>query len=473
VSAQDTATLSGQVNDESGLGVPNARITASNLSTGGEESGSTDGAGAYELTLDPGTYSIVVESPGFEAAIADGVELAAGQSVERNFSLEVAAVTETVVVVGSRAAPRSVIESTVPVDVISTSDLVRQGSRDLVSQLRTVIPSFNINTQPISDAATVVRPANLRNLAPDHTLVLVNGKRRHRAAVITWLGNGIADGSQGPDISVIPSIAIRQVEVLRDGAAAQYGSDAIAGVMNFQLKDDPSGGSFEIQTGAFRDANPGDPSTCGAGIIGDIQHSCNGIGGHGRTFSIAGNVGVPLGDNGFGNFSIEIANAQPTSRSIQRNDAASIIAAGNTNIRNTAQVWGSPEINHDVKFFGNFGYQLSDSLQLYGHTNYLTRKVTGGFYFRNPHTRGGVFRGPKLEDGTPSLLVGDRVWAQEAPEGREPPPGREPGAGGCPVIPIVNHVPDANALAAVEADPNCFTLYSRFPGGFTPQFGGI
>ena len=471
-SAQDTATLSGQVNDESGLGVPNARITASNLSTGGEERGSTDGAGAYELTLDPGTYSIVVESPGFEAAIADGVELAAGQSVERNFSLEVAAVTETVVVVGSRAAPRSVIESTVPVDVISTTDLVRQGSRDLVSQLRTVIPSFNINTQPISDAATVVRPANLRNLAPDHTLVLVNGKRRHRAAVITWLGNGIADGSQGPDISVIPSIAIRQVEVLRDGAAAQYGSDAIAGVMNFQLKDDPSGGSFEIQTGAFRDANPGDPSTCGAGIIGDIQHSCNGIGGHGRTFSIAGNIGVPLGDNGFGNFSIEVANAQPTSRSIQRNDAASIIAAGNTNIRNTAQVWGSPEINHDVKFFGNFGYQLSDSLQLYGHTNYLTRKVTGGFYFRNPHTRGGVFRGPKLEDGTPSLLVGDRVWAETAPEGREPPAGREPGAGGCPVIPIVNHVPDANALAAVEADPNCFTLYSRFPGGFTPQFGG-
>ncbi len=471
-SAQDAATLNGQVNDESGLGVPNARVTASNLSTGGEERGSTDGAGAYELTLDPGTYSIVVESPGFEAAIADGVELAAGQSVERNFSLEVAAVTETVVVVGSRAAPRSVIESTVPVDVISTSDLVRQGSRDLVSQLRTVIPSFNINTQPISDAATVVRPANLRNLAPDHTLVLVNGKRRHRAAVITWLGNGIADGSQGPDISVIPSIAIRQVEVLRDGAAAQYGSDAIAGVMNFQLKDDPSGGSFEIQTGAFRDANPGDPSTCGAGIIGDIQHSCNGIGGHGRTFSVAGNVGLPLGDNGFANISMEVANAQPTSRSIQRDDAAAIIGAGNGNIRNTAQVWGSPQINHDVKLFGNFGLQLSDNLQLYGHTNYLTRKVTGGFYFRNPHTRGGVFRGPVLEDGTPSLLVGDRVWAETAPEGREPPPGREPGAGGCPVIPIVNNVPDASALAAVEADPNCFTLYSRFPGGFTPQFGG-
>ena len=468
--AQDTATLRGEVTDDTGLVISGVQIAASNNATGAEVTGSTGNDGAYELILEPGTYTVTAETSGFEIGIADNVALAAGESVQRDFRLEVAIVTETVVVVGSRAEPRSVTESTVPVDVISTSDLVRQGSRDLVSQLRTVIPSFNINTQPISDAATVVRPANLRNLAPDHTLVLVNGKRRHRAAVITWLGNGIADGSQGPDISVIPSIAIRQVEVLRDGAAAQYGSDAIAGVMNFQLKDDPSGGSFEIQTGAFRDANPGDLTTCGAGIIGDIQHSCNGVGGHGRTLSIAGNIGVPLGKNGFGNFSMEVANAAPTSRSVQRNDAAGIIAAGNGNIRNPAQIWGSPRINHDVKLFGNFGYQLADSLQLYGHTNYLTRKVTGGFYFRNPHTRGGVFRGPKLEDGTPSLLVGDRVWAEQSPEGG-PPPGREKGVG-CPFIPIVNNVPDGDALAAVEADPNCFTLYSRFPGGFTPQFGG-
>ena len=478
--AQQTATVSGEVVDDSGLVIPGATVTATDAASGEEATASTDSAGAYQLTLDPGIYTISVESPGFEIDMSDPVQLAAGQAVERSFQLQLAVVTETIVVVGSRAAPRSVTESTVPVDVISTADLARQGNRDLVNQLRTVVPSFNINTQPISDAATVVRPANLRNLAPDHTLVLVNGKRRHRAAVITWLGNGIADGSQGPDISVIPSIAIRQVEVLRDGAAAQYGSDAIAGVMNFQLKDASSGGSFEIQTGGFRDANPGDLSTCGEGIIGDIKHSCNGIGGHGRTLSVAGNVGLPLGSNGFANLSMEYATADPTSRSIQRLDAQSIIDAGNGNIRNTAQVWGSPRINRDLKFFGNFGYQFSDSFQFYGHANYLTRKVTGGFYFRNPHTRGGVFRGPSLDENgipsddgsTPSLLVGDRVWAQQAPEGRNPPPGRERGAGGCPTIPIVNDVPDAGALAAVEADPNCFTLYSRFPGGFTPQFGG-
>ena len=469
--AQQTATLHGEVTDDSDSVIPGAEITATNNATGAEVTGSTDAAGAYELTLEPGIYTITAENSGFETGIADDVELIAGQSVLRNFTLELAAVTTSVVVVGSRAAPRSVTESTVPVDVIRTENLARQGSRDLASQLRAVIPSFNINTQPISDAGTVVRPANLRNLAPDHTLVLVNGKRRHRSAVITWLGNGIADGSQGPDISIIPSIAIRQVEVLRDGAAAQYGSDAIAGVMNFQLKDDPSGGSLEVQSGGFFDANSGNPATCGSGIIGDIKHSCNGIGGHGRTFSVAGNVGVPLGANGFGNISMEYGTAEPTNRAIQRQDASDIINAGNTNLRDTAQVWGSPRNNHDFKLFANFGHLFDDRYQLYGHGNYASRKVTGGFYFRNPHTRGGVFRGPVV-DGNRTLLVGDRVWADTAPTSKVPPPGREPGAGGCPIIPIVDNVPDAGALSAVEADPNCFTLHSRFPGGFTPQFGG-
>ena len=467
--AQGTATLRGEVSDNYGSVIPAAEVFVTNNATGAEVTVSTDAVGGYALTLEPGTYTVTVEASGFEPASASDVELMAGQSVLRNFSLELGAVTTSIVVVGSRAEPRSATESTVPVDVIRPEDFSNQGSRDLATQLRTVIPSFNINTQPISDAATVVRPASLRNLAPDHTLILVNGKRRHRSAVITWLGNGIADGSQGPDISTIPSIAIRQAEVLRDGAAAQYGSDAIAGVINFQLKNAPSGGSLEVQTGGFLNSNPGDPATCGSGIIGDIKHSCNGIGGHGQNLSVAGNIGLPLGSNGFVNLSMEYGHANPTNRAIQREDASSIINAGNTNLRNTAQVWGAPRINRDVKLFGNFGRMFENNLQFYGHANYVTRKVTGGFYFRNPHTRGGVFRGPVVND-LPTLLVGDRVWAET--DGREPPPGREPGAGGCPIVPIIDNVPDPDALAAVEADPNCFTLHSRFPGGFTPQFGG-
>ena len=286
--AQD-GVISGTVRDTTGLILPGVTVEARDAAGDGQFT-FTDGTGQFTFSgLAPGMYEVTFSLPGFNAP-AQVVEVGAGATatldVEMTIGLE-----ELVVVVGSRAQPRSVTESPVPVDVIRSQDFASQGSSDLANQLRTVVPSFNVSIQPISDAATIVRPANLRNLAPDHTLILVNGKRRHRAAVITWLGNGIADGSQGPDISVIPSIAIRQAEVLRDGAAAQYGSDAIAGVMNFQLKDARQGGSLEFRTGAYRDANPGSTSTCGAGIIGDIKHSCNGIGGHGQAFTFAATPG--------------------------------------------------------------------------------------------------------------------------------------------------------------------------------------
>ena len=373
-----------------------------------------------------------------------------GDSQDESEAEEAAEFEETIVVVGTRTEGRTVTASPVPVDVIPEAELVGQGVNDLTDRIRTVVPSYNVGTQPISDAATLVRPANLRGLAPDHTLILVNGKRRHRAAVIAWLGNGISDGSQGPDISIIPSIALRQVEVLRDGASAQYGSDAIAGVINFQLKDASSGGSVEIRTGQFQDSNPGSSSGFGG------QYTFAGE--NGPSYAVAANVGMPMGENGFFNLSMEYGGADPTSRSVQRNDAINIINTGNTNIRNPAQVWGSPLVEDDIKLFANFGSLFSNGAQFYGHANYATRKTTGGFYFRNPHTRSGVFS----NDGGDSILVGDRLWASTGVEG----------AGGCPALTVTGHVPDPMALAAIEADPNCFTLYSRFPGGFTPQFGG-
>ena len=347
---------------------------------------------------------------------------------------EEAAFSEEIVVTGTRAEPRSVVESIVPIDVISGDDFANQGDTDVSNLLRNLAPSYNVNTQPISDAATVVRPANLRNLAPDHTLVLINGKRRHRAAVIYWLGNGVADGAQGPDISLIPSIALRQVEVLRDGASAQYGSDAIAGVMNFLLKDDNQGGSVEIRRGGY-------------------------TAGDGDTFSVAANLGAPLGQNGFINFSLEFGESDATDRSVQRDDAAGLIAVGNNAVRNPAQIWGSPDIEDELKFWVNYGYLTDSGNQFYGHANHAEKTVTGGFFFRNPNTRSAVFSG----DGGQTLLIGDLLDAQD---------GILDGSGNCPTVSITNNVPDPVTLAQVFSDPNCFSFQELFPGGFTPNFGG-
>jgi len=340
---------------------------------------------------------------------------------------------EEVITTGTRSRARSVEDSPAPVDVLTGDYFSNQGDTDLVNLIRNIVPSYNVNAQPISDAATIVRPANLRGLAPDHTLVLINGKRRHRAAVIYWLGNGVADGAQGADISAIPSIALKQVEVLRDGAAAQYGSDAIAGVMNFILKDSAEGISLEAKVGEYSE-------------------------GDGQAYSIAGNIGLPLGDDGFANFSFEYGEADATDRSIQRDDAAGLIAAGNTAVANPAQIWGSPEITNEIKIFANLGLDMGNGTSAYAHGNYATKHVDGGFYFRNPNTRGAVFSG----DSGETLLIGDMLEAA----------GGAPGAANCPEVEITNNVPDPVALAAVFADPNCFSFQEMFPGGFTPRFGG-
>ena len=344
---------------------------------------------------------------------------------------------EEVVAVGSRREARSVGDSPAPVDIITGSDFVNQGAMDLPDMIRTLVPSFNVNTQPISDAATLIRPANLRGLPPDNMLVLVNGKRRHRGAVISFLGSGISDGAQGPDISAIPSIALKQVEVLRDGASAQYGSDAIAGIMNFVLRDNSEGTQLEIRSGEYKE-------------------------GDGDAWRIAANVGMPFTSAGFANLSIELQDSKATSRSVQRADAQGLYDGGNTAIWNypdPAQIWGSPDVSDDYKFVVNLGVSLDESKDFYLFGNYGERNVLGGFFFRNPTNRGGVFS----TDGGATRLVGD---VAEATAGA---------ARTCPVVPVPASGAGSStdtALAAIKADPNCFVFNEMWPGGFTPSFGG-
>lgn len=340
---------------------------------------------------------------------------------------------EEVIVVGSRVPTRSAHDSPVPVDVIEGKSMRNYGVRDMNSLLRATVPSYNVNQQPIGDAATLVRPANLRGLPPDSTLILVNGKRRHRGSVLTFLGGGISDGAHAPDLAVIPAIALKRVEVLRDGAAAQYGSDAVAGVMNFQLKDAPDSGTVETRWGRY-------------------------YAGDGDTGSIAGNFGVPLPlpfiQSGFANFSFEYGASDWTSRSIQRDDAQALIDAGNKHVVNsrftrspTAMVWGAPEVIYDYKLFGNIGMKLNSKTELYGWGNYSQRKVEGGFYYRNPNTRTGVFDGP-----------GDTIRVANL----------DPAQEDCPVVPTN----DAADYSNVSLPENCFIFNKKFPGGFTPFFGG-
>ncbi|KPZ63168.1 TonB-dependent siderophore receptor [Pseudoalteromonas sp. P1-7a] len=336
---------------------------------------------------------------------------------------------EKIAVVGTRSAPRSIGDSPVPIDIIGGEELEKSGNTDMLELLKGSVPSFNVHQNPISDAASLVRPANLRGLPSDSTLILLNGKRRHRASVIAFLGGGINDGAQGADISVIPSIALKQVEVLRDGAAAQYGSDAIAGVMNFQLKDASEGGKFEVRHGQYYE-------------------------GDGDTTQISGNVGLPFTDNGFANLSFQYKTADATSRSVQRPDAAGLAAAGVPDVSSLAQVWGAPEVDDDISIFGNVGLELTNDSEFYMFGNYSERDVRGGFYYRNPHTRPGVYS----NDGGETLLVADLT---------------EDMSGNCPTIAIDDNVLDnPDYISGVANNPDCFAFNETIPGGFTPNFGG-
>ena len=339
---------------------------------------------------------------------------------------------EELTVVGSRRLDRSAADSPVPVDVLQGDDFLANGGNDMDDLLASLVPSYNVSLEPISDAATFIRPAVLRSLSPDSTLVLVNGKRRHRAAVIALLGSGAAGGSQPPDLSVIPAVAIDRVEVLRDGASSQYGSDAIAGIMNFVLRESTDGFLLDVKTGQYFE-------------------------GDGAQVSIASYVGFPLSDVGFATFAAEWKEQDATSRSAQRTDALDLINAGNTHVRQpAAQIWGSPDIYDDFKIWGNVGVEFGDNSEAYAFGNWAEREVVGGFYYRNPHTRSGVFLGDVV-DGFNTVKVADLTGDM---------------SGNCPVVRIVDHVADPDALAAIRSDPNCYSLIEKFPGGFTPNFGG-
>ncbi len=351
------------------------------------------------------------------------------------------ATLEEVVVTGTRKEGQTPTETLSPIDVIGGGVLANQASFDLTDSLTKVSPSLNTQRFPIADGTAFVRPVTLRNLSPDHTLVLVDGTRRHRSALVNLqlapLGT-VNQGSQGVDFSAFPSAAIKRVEVLRDGASAQYGSDAIAGVVNVILNDADHGFNVSAKYGEY-DEGDGERST------------------------ISANGGLALGDKGFLNLTLEKSDSDTTSRGHARPDAAAvadIVGKSAVPYNGLGQRWGDPKIDA-WKFFANAGYDISDSVQVYANASYMDNTTKGGFFYRGPVLPG---------DGNIALPA--RTTLQTDANGD----GQPDFADASLVNSIVNQglSPD-DYLVADAASPSGYVLrnpiYTEFPGGYSPIFG--
>ncbi|SHG43708.1 iron complex outermembrane recepter protein [Flagellimonas flava] len=282
--------IRGSVKDEQGNPLAGANILVKGTTNGTQ----ADFDGNYTLEVADSNATLVVSYLGFKTT-----EVAIdGQSVIDIVLLEDAARLEDVVVVGSRNPNRTATETTVPVDVIDVATIANQGPQVSVNQiLNYVAPSFTSQSQTVSDGTDHIDPASLRGLGPDQVLVLINGKRRHTTALINVNGT-VGAGSVGTDMNAIPAAAIQRIEVLRDGAAAQYGSDAIAGVINIVLKKATGKLDLSLTTGANFSEN---------------SNQFEG-GSDGEKFQLDANYGLPIGERGYINFTGSLSTREPALR---------------------------------------------------------------------------------------------------------------------------------------------------------------
>jgi iron complex outermembrane recepter protein len=345
---------------------------------------------------------------------------------------------KSIVVIGSRRTDRSDTDSSSPVDVIGSEELQGQPQANLLDVVRNLVPSFYVPQNTISDASTFVRAPSLRGLGADQILVMINGKRYNRSALVQVYTGGdtaLSFGSQGADVANIPAIALKNLQVLRDGATAQYGSDAIAGVINYQLRDDAG---FDVQ------------ALWGQQYEGD-----------GTRKQISANAGFKLGERGFVNISGEWFDSNGTSRGATRPIALEL-ARTNPAVANRipnlsrglpAQIWGSSP-SDGFKLFLNSALDLGDNSQLYLVANYAKSKANQSFNYRSPISAP-VPLTVDIGTGTPST--------------------RSPGRNGSFNTIYLTPCPTGNATCPAGGfvnDTNTFSFASIYPGGFTPRFIG-
>lgn len=361
------ATVSGTVKGK-GLALQGATVSAKPTGRGT----STDDDGKYKLTLSAGTYTLSFTSAGF-ALQTVSITVANGDNkiVDVDLTEDVKGL-EDVVVVGSRSLPRTSVNSPLPIDVLSAADLRTTAQPSFDKQLQYRVPSFNSINTPVNDATTLLDPYEIRGLGPSRTLILINGKRKNLSSLL-YVQFAPGRGETGADLAAIPIDAIKRVEILRDGASAQYGSDAIAGVMNVILKDKYQYSSLTLNSGI---TSKGD----------------------GATYGLAFNSGAGFGKGGFINYTIDVSqqnNAirsgtihRPTEKFIFGGDPATdaaidaylnVFPTGN-NLNGTGEVTAA-------KFNANFGAPLGNGGQFYGNVGYVNKKAISNANYRTPYWR--------------------------------------------------------------------------------------
>ena len=363
------------VQDQDGSAIPSAKVLI------GSEEQTTDDNGTAMFSDVAGAQAVQITALGF----ADRrVNVTAGQE-ELTVVLAPIQTIESVVVVGTRSIGRRALQAPAPIDVVEREQLSLTGQSETGRILQMLVPSFNFSSSSISDGTDALRPATLRGLGPDQTLVLVNGKRRHKSALL-HINTSVGRGTAGTDFNAIPSSAIKRIEVLRDGAAAQYGSDAIAGVINIVLKDDVDTGDANFYWGQTYE-------------------------GDGDTWIGNANYGMKVGESGFINLTAEWRDRYRTNRAgltgtrqydwveeDQGRPADHMLEIENDDGTVTEKpVWfdsreytfdrqnfriGDADSTQKVGFY-NFGLPIVGGMELYSFGGYSTRQNnSAGFYRR-------------------------------------------------------------------------------------------
>ncbi|MBC7774082.1 MAG: TonB-dependent receptor, partial [Phycisphaerae bacterium] len=362
------STLEGKVSDNNGEALVGASVGAA----GTGKSTSTDANGKYSLTLPNGSYQINFAYTGFKT-LSKPVTLSGGL-MTFNVSLESSDLTldEVVISTGSRATQRTITDSPLPIDVISVKDLQLTGQNSFDKALQYRVPSFNSVNTPVNDATTLLDPYEIRNMGPSRTLVLINGKRKNPSALL-YVQFSPGRGETGVDLNAIPTDAIKRVEILRDGASAQYGSDAIAGVMNVILKD-----RYEYST-----------LNLNAGITGE---------GDGETYGVSLNSGTNLAGRGFVNYTLNFTQQESAVRSGKVHVPTEIATFGGFPEQNTlietylrddptgGNINGTGEVSA-ARFLINGGIDINESSQVYANAAYVTKRVLSYANFRTPYWR--------------------------------------------------------------------------------------